>query len=39
VSTEKVHKMEAEYKKLINDKEKVKKGNKKLVLDNGKLKA
>jgi hypothetical protein len=39
VSTEKVQKMEAEYKKLINDKEKVKKGNKKLVLDNGKLKA
>ena len=31
--------MEAEYRKLINDKEKVKKGNKKLVLDNGKLKA
>jgi hypothetical protein len=32
-------KMEAEYKKLINEKEKVKKGNKKLVLDNGKLKS
>jgi len=31
--------MEAEYKKLINEKEKVKKGNKKLVLDNGKLKS
>jgi hypothetical protein len=31
--------MEAEYKKLISDKDKVKRGNKKLVLDNGKLKA
>jgi len=31
--------MEAEYKKLINEKEKVKKGNKKLVLDNGRLKS
>lgn len=31
--------MEAEYKKLISEKEKVKKGNKKLVLDNGKLKS
>jgi hypothetical protein len=28
VSTEKVQKMETEYKKLISDKEKVKRGNK-----------